>query len=70
VLIVGAREDERTPSGQTQLLFDAAREPKMLRWTEGRHLDPARSDIIEALLDLVDEESPFFDRHRDGAGRL
>lgn len=60
VLIVGAREDERTPSDQTEALFDAAREPKMLRWTEGPHLDPGRSDIIEDVLEIVDEELPFF----------
>jgi hypothetical protein len=62
VLIVGAREDERVPAGQTEVLFDAAREPKMLRWTEGRHLDPARSDVIEAVLKIVDEELSFFEQ--------
>jgi dienelactone hydrolase len=61
VLIVGAREDERTPAGQTEVLYEAAREPKMLRWTEGRHLGPERNDIIEALLRIADEELPFFD---------
>lgn len=60
VLIVGARDDERTPEGQTRALFDAAREPKMLRWTEGRHVEPGRSDIIDDLLRIADEELPFF----------
>jgi hypothetical protein len=64
VLIVGAREDERTPSGQTEDLYDAAREPKMLRWTDGPHLGPGRSDVIDDLLEIVDEEQPFFDFHR------
>jgi hypothetical protein len=59
-LIVGARDDERTPEGQTRALFDAAREPKMLRWTEGRHVEPGRSDIIDDLLRIADEELPFF----------
>lgn len=67
VLIVGAREDERTPSGQTEVLFDAAREPKMLRWTDGRHLDPARGDIIDDLLEIVEEELSFFGLEEDGA---
>lgn len=61
VLIVGAREDERTPAGQTEVLYEAAREPKMLRWTEGRHLGPERNDIIEALLRIADDERNFFD---------
>jgi fermentation-respiration switch protein FrsA (DUF1100 family) len=62
VLIVGARDDERTPAGQTELLFDAAREPKLLRWTEGRHIEPGRPDIIVELLRIADEELPFLAR--------
>jgi dienelactone hydrolase len=62
VLIVGAREDERTPAGQTEVLYEAAREPKMLRRTEGPHLGPERDDIIEALLRIADEELPFFEQ--------
>lgn len=62
VLIVGAREDERTPAGQTEVLYEAAREPKMLRWTEGQHLGPERTEIIEALLRIADEELPFLDQ--------
>jgi dienelactone hydrolase len=61
VLIVGAREDERTPAGQTEVLFNAAQEPKLLRWTEGLHVDPGRTDIIDDLLRIADEELPFFD---------
>ena len=68
VLIVGAREDERTPAGQSELLYEAAREPKMLRWTEGRHLGPERNDIIEALLRIADEELPFFQQGQPGPG--
>jgi fermentation-respiration switch protein FrsA (DUF1100 family) len=59
VLIVGARNDDRTPDGQTEALFDAAREPKILRWTAGRHVEPGRSEIIEELLRIADEELPF-----------
>ena len=59
VLIVGARNDERTPAGQTELLFDAAREPKRLRWTEGQHIQPDRPGTIEELLRIAKEELPF-----------
>lgn len=59
VVIVGARNDERLPEGQTQALFDAAREPKVLRWTEGAHVDPAREQVIEDLLRIVAEELPI-----------
>ena len=38
VLIIGAREDERMPEGQTELLFEAAGEPRRLRFTTGQHI--------------------------------
>lgn len=59
VLIVGARGDERTPAGQTEALFAAAGEPKWLRWTEGQHIKPDRSEIVMELLRIADEELPF-----------
>jgi len=59
VLIIGARNDERTPAGQTELLFAAAREPKLLRWTDGRHIQPGRNQVVEDLLRIVDEELPL-----------
>ena len=59
VIVIGAREDERTPAEQTQALYDAAREPKVLRWTDGRHVQPNRPEIIAELLAIADEELPF-----------
>lgn len=59
VLIVGARSDERTPASQTQQLFDAAREPKWLRWTDGAHVQPGRTAVVEDLLRIADEMLPF-----------
>lgn len=59
VLIIGAREDERTPAGQSELLFDAARDPKRLRYTDGRHIQPNRTEIVTELLRIADEELPF-----------
>lgn len=62
VLIIGARNDERTPAGQTELLYAAAREPKSLRWTGGQHIHPGRTDVIQELLRIADEELPFQER--------
>jgi dienelactone hydrolase len=59
VLIIGARHDERSPAGQTEVLFDAAHDPKRLRWTEGRHVQPGRTEIVEELLRIAEEELPF-----------
>jgi dienelactone hydrolase len=59
IVIIGARNDERTPAGQTELLFRLAGEPKRLRFTDGAHIEPDRSEIIEALLEIADEELSF-----------
>lgn len=56
VLIIGARNDERTPAGQTEQLYAAAKEPKSLRWTGGQHVQPDRNEVIEELLRIADEE--------------
>lgn len=58
-LIIGARNDERTPAGQAELLYELAGEPRRLRWTEGMHIEPDRVDIIAALLRIADQEMPF-----------
>lgn len=58
VLIVGARSDERTPTAQTEMLFAAAGEPKWLRWTDGAHVQPDRSQVIADLLTIADEMLP------------
>ena len=60
VLIIGARNDERTPAGQTELLYAAAREPKSLRWTTGQHIQSNRTEVIQELMRIADEELPSF----------
>ena len=59
VVIIGARHDERTPAGQAELLLQLAGEPKRLRFTESAHIEPDRSEIIEALLEIANEEMTF-----------
>lgn len=59
VVIVGATQDERTPAGQTEMLFDAARDPKRLRFTEGLHIQPGRADIVADLLRIADQELAY-----------
>lgn len=59
VLVIGARDDERTESWQTEALFAAAGEPKRLRWTNGQHIEPDRTEIVQALLSIADEERRF-----------
>ena len=59
LLIINARDDERTPDGQAQMLFAAAREPKRLRFSEGQHIQPNRTEIITELLQIIDDEMNF-----------
>lgn len=59
VLIVGAREDERTPAGQELLLYELAGEPRRLRYTNGQHVEPDREDILMELWNILQEEQPF-----------
>lgn len=59
VVIIGARNDERTPAGQSELLFQLSGEPRRLRFTDGAHIEPDRGEIIEALLAIADEEMAF-----------
>ena len=63
VIVIGARNDERTPAGQTEALCAAARAPKRIRWTTGRHVEPDRHDIIAELLRIADEELPWLLRY-------
>ena len=59
VLIVGAREDERTPAGQELLLLEAAGEPKRLRYTDGQHVEPDREDVLLELWHILEDEQAF-----------
>ncbi len=59
LVVIGARNDERTPSGEAQLLYDLAGEPKRLRYSEGLHIEGDRPDVVEALLRIANEEMPF-----------
>jgi dienelactone hydrolase len=62
IVIVAAKEDERTPAGQAELLFNSAGEPKRLRYTDGLHIQPNRPDIVADLLLIADEELAFLTR--------
>ncbi len=59
VIVIGARDDERTPAGQTELLYAAVNEPKMLMWTSGRHIQPGRKEVVEELLRIADDVLPL-----------
>ena len=65
VVVIGAREDERTPAGQTELLYELSGDPKRIRFTDGAHIEPDRTEIIAELLSIADEEMAFL----TGAGR-
>lgn len=55
VVVIGARDDERLPPHKVINLYEAARMPKELIWTEGGHIDPRRPELVQKLLDIVRE---------------
>ena len=52
-VLVVARDDHRIPRASTDVLFDAASEPKEIVWTEGGHVDTDRERVARELVDLV-----------------
>lgn len=52
-LMVNASDDERLPREAVLALYESAREPKELLWTEGKHVGPGNADAITSLVDLV-----------------
>ena len=52
-LMVNASDDERLPREAVLTLYESAREPKELLWTEGRHVRPRNGDAVASLVDLV-----------------
>jgi len=53
VVIIGATDDERLPRANVERLFAAASEPKELLWTQGRHIEPSRPEVLRQLLAVV-----------------
>ena len=64
LVVIGARNDERTPLGEAQRLYDLAGEPKRLRYTEGLHIEGDRPEVVEALLRVANEEMSFLIRKK------
>lgn len=59
VLIIGARQDERTPADEVTALHAASGVPKRLRWTDGLHVEPGRTDVVDQMMQIAGEELPF-----------
>jgi dienelactone hydrolase len=53
VVIIGATDDERLPRANVERLYAAAGEPKELLWTQGRHIEPSRPEVLRQLLAVV-----------------
>ncbi len=64
VVVIGAREDERTPAEQVERLYALAQEPKRLRYTAGMHVEPGRTEIVAELLQIAEEELAFLTQQK------
>ena len=58
IVIIGARDDKRTPREAVLELYERTPHPKRLLWTDGGHIDPGRPQTIAQLLSFV-ENDPF-----------
>ncbi len=53
VIIINARQDPSFPPSSIAALHNAVNEPNEIIWTEGEHIMPSRSEIVEAISNLV-----------------
>jgi len=57
VIMISASDDESLPPDAVRALYANAREPKEQIWLPGRHVHPAREDVIRQLMDVVLERA-------------
>lgn len=55
VMINGAN-DEQVPRKNSELLFNAAREPKKQVWIESKHVNPANTELTKKIIGTLNEE--------------
>lgn len=53
VIVVNARDDESLPPSCVASLHQALGEQAEIIWTEGYHVNPGRTEVVEGLIDLV-----------------
>lgn len=54
VVIVGARHDRQFPEASVEALWDHARQPKRLYWTDTGHVGSRPSEIVDELVTIID----------------
>jgi dienelactone hydrolase len=52
-VMVNALEDQRIPRPAIERLYEAARDPKEIVWTPGRHVEPDKRKVLDELIGIV-----------------
>lgn len=53
LLMVNGTNDEQVPRENTELLFNAAREPKQIAWLDSRHVNPRNPELTRRIIDTL-----------------
>ena len=53
LLMVNGTNDEQVPRENTELLFNAALEPKQIAWIESRHVNPRNIELTLRIIDTL-----------------
>jgi len=53
LLMVNGIEDEQVPRENTELLFNAAQEPKQIVWIESHHVNPRNTELTRRIIDTL-----------------
>jgi dienelactone hydrolase len=50
LLMINGEEDEQIPRSNTEMLFNAAHQPKKILWIESRHVHPENVDLTKRII--------------------
>lgn len=56
LIMINGVNDEQIPRQNTELLFNAAREPKKQVWLESKHVNPANVELTKQIVGRLKEE--------------
>jgi hypothetical protein len=56
LIMINGLNDEQVPRYNTELFFNAAREPKKLIWLDSKHVNPSNPELTRRIIEELKEE--------------
>jgi fermentation-respiration switch protein FrsA (DUF1100 family) len=56
LIMINGANDEQIPRYNTEIFFNAAREPKKLIWMKSQHVRPDNEDLTRYIIDSLKKE--------------